>query len=106
MEERRVYPPWLLILRMLGTATLLGAGEPAPTPVPYFWSDQYGARIQFAGSRSGGDVARVVEGSCADRSFLVVYERDGHPVAVLGMNQPRLFTRWRRQLRSAVTTPS
>ena len=87
-------------------ATLLGAGEPPPTPVPYFWSDQYGARIQFAGSRGGGDVARVVEGSCADRSFLVVYERDGHPVAVLGMNQPRLFTRWRRQLRSAVPTPS
>ncbi|MGY1695504.1 NAD(P)/FAD-dependent oxidoreductase [Geodermatophilus sp. SYSU D00814] len=87
-------------------ATLLGAGGPAPTPVPYFWSDQYGARIQFAGSRREGDVARVVEGSFADRSFLVVYERDGHPVAVLGMDQPRLFTRWRRQLRSAVPTPS
>jgi NADPH-dependent 2,4-dienoyl-CoA reductase/sulfur reductase-like enzyme len=87
-------------------ATLLGTGQPASTPVPYFWSDQYGARIQFAGSRREGDVARVVEGSCADRSFLVVYERDGEPVAVLGMNQPRLFTRWRRQLRSAVPTPS
>jgi NADPH-dependent 2,4-dienoyl-CoA reductase/sulfur reductase-like enzyme len=87
-------------------ATLRGAGEPAPTPVPYFWSDQYGARIQFAGSRREGDVARVVEGSCADRSFLVVYERDGHPVAVLGMNQPRLFTRWRRQLRAAVPATS
>jgi NADPH-dependent 2,4-dienoyl-CoA reductase/sulfur reductase-like enzyme len=87
-------------------ATLLGTGEQAPTPVPYFWSDQYGARIQFAGSRREGDVARVVEGSCADRSFLVVYERDGHPVAVLGMNQPRLFTRWRRQLRSAVPAAS
>ncbi|MGY1634126.1 NAD(P)/FAD-dependent oxidoreductase [Geodermatophilus sp. SYSU D01186] len=87
-------------------ATLLGTGEPAPAAVPYFWSDQYGARIQFAGSRREGDVARVVEGSCADRSFLVVYERDGQPVAVLGMNQPRLFTRWRRQLRSAVPTPS
>src|SRR3712207_9243995 len=62
-------------------ATLLGAGGPVPTPVPYFWSDQYGARIQFAGSRREGDVARVVEGSCDDRSFLVVYERDGQPVA-------------------------
>jgi NADPH-dependent 2,4-dienoyl-CoA reductase/sulfur reductase-like enzyme len=87
-------------------ATLLGAGGPVPTPVPYFWSDQYGARIQFAGSRREGDVARVVEGSCDDRSFLVVYERDGQPVAVLGMNQPRLFTRWRRQLRAAVPTAS
>jgi len=85
-------------------ATLLGTGEQAPTPVPYFWSDQYGARIQFAGSRREGDVPRVVEGSCADRSFLVAYERDGEPVAVLGMNQPRLFTRWRRQLRSTVAT--
>ncbi|SNS38010.1 Reductase C-terminal [Geodermatophilus saharensis] len=88
------------------TAALLGAGGPAPTPVPYFWSDQYGARIQFAGSRREGDVVRLVEGSFADRSFLVAYERDGHPVAVLGMNQPRLFTRWRRQLRSAVPTAS
>ena len=87
-------------------ATLLGTGGPAPTPVPYFWSDQYGARIQFAGTRREGDVAQVVEGSCADRSFLVVYERDGAPAAVLGMNQPRLFTRWRRQLRSAVPTTS
>jgi NADPH-dependent 2,4-dienoyl-CoA reductase/sulfur reductase-like enzyme len=87
-------------------ATLLGTADPAPSPVPYFWSDQYGARIQFAGSRRETDVARVVEGSCADRSFLVLYERDGEPVAVLGMNQPRLFTRWRRQLRSSVATPS
>ena len=87
-------------------ATLLGAAGAAPTPVPYFWSDQYGARIQFAGARREGDVARVVEGSCADRSFLVVYERDDAPVAVLGMNQPRLFTRWRRQLRAAAPTPS
>ncbi|MGY1785946.1 NAD(P)/FAD-dependent oxidoreductase [Geodermatophilus sp. SYSU D00698] len=88
------------------TATLLGTQGPAPTPVPYFWSDQYGARIQFAGWRREGDVARVVEGSCADRSFLVVYERDGHPVAVLGMNKPRPFTRWRRQLRSSVPAAS
>jgi NADPH-dependent 2,4-dienoyl-CoA reductase/sulfur reductase-like enzyme len=87
-------------------ATLLGAAQPTPPPVPYFWSDQYGARIQFAGSRREGDVPRVLEGSCADRSFLAVYERNGDPVAVLGVNQPRLFTRWRRQLRSTVPVSS
>jgi NADPH-dependent 2,4-dienoyl-CoA reductase/sulfur reductase-like enzyme len=99
---------WTNALEQPATAvgTLLGTGEPAPTPVPYFWSDQYGVRIQFAGSRREGDVARVVEGSCADRSFLVVYERDDEPVAVLGMNQSRLFTRWRRQLRAAVPASS
>ncbi len=87
-------------------ATLLGSTEPAPAPVPYFWSDQYGARIQFAGTRRIGDAPRVVEGSTADGSFLALYERDGQPVAVLGVDQPRLFTRWRRHLRSAVPTPS
>ena len=33
-----------------------------------------------------------------DASFLAVYRRNGQPVAVLGVDQPRLFTRWRRQL--------
>jgi NADPH-dependent 2,4-dienoyl-CoA reductase/sulfur reductase-like enzyme len=95
---------WTHALQQPATAvaTLLGGEGAAPASVPYFWSDQYGARIQFAGSRREDDVVRVVEGSCAERSFLVVYERDGVPVAVLGMNQSRLFTRWRRQLRSAV----
>ncbi|HZH21092.1 MAG TPA: FAD-dependent oxidoreductase [Geodermatophilus sp.] len=83
-------------------AALLGSDVPVPPAVPYFWSDQYGVRIQFAGCRREGDEVRVVEGSCADRSFLAVYERDGRPVAVLGVDQPRLFTRWRRQLRTAV----
>lgn len=84
-------------------ATLLGTAAPvrrAGSDVPYFWSDQYGVRIQFAGHREEGDPVRVVEGDPDQRSFLAVYERDGQPVAVLGLNQPRLFTRWRRQLRS------
>jgi 3-phenylpropionate/trans-cinnamate dioxygenase ferredoxin reductase subunit len=90
-------------------ATLLAGGSrvPADRPaVPYFWSDQYGVRIQFAGHREAGDAVRVVEGDPEQRSFLAVYERDGHPVAVLGMNQPKLFTRWRRQLRAASPAPT
>lgn len=81
-------------------ATLLRghSGGRQHTAVPYFWSDQYGVRIQFAGHRTDGDPVRIIEGHPDDRSFLAVYERDGRPVAVLGMNQPKLFTRWRRQL--------
>ncbi|MGX1129172.1 NADPH-dependent 2,4-dienoyl-CoA reductase/sulfur reductase-like enzyme [Streptomyces glaucescens] len=47
----------------VAVANLL-AGHTAETvrSVPYFWSDQYGARIQFAGRRQEGDVVRVVEG--------------------------------------------
>ncbi|MGR7023158.1 NAD(P)/FAD-dependent oxidoreductase [Geodermatophilus sp. URMC 62] len=82
-------------------AALLGDEPSGPAPVPYFWSEQYGSRIQFAGSRRDGDAVRVLEGDPAERSFLAVYEREGRPVAVLGVDQPRLFTRWRRQLRAA-----
>ncbi|OIK02071.1 NAD(P)/FAD-dependent oxidoreductase [Streptomyces monashensis] len=86
-------------------ATLLagGAGEPGVPRPAYFWSDQYGVKIQFVGHAAGADDVTVEAGSTEDRSFLAVYRRAGRPVAVLGMNQPRLFTRWRKQLTSAAT---
>ncbi|WP_314220683.1 NAD(P)/FAD-dependent oxidoreductase [Streptomyces zaehneri] len=81
-------------------ATLLAGGAVAPgvPRPPYFWSDQYGVRIQFAGHAAGADSVTVEEGAADDRNVLAVYRRAGDPVAVLGMNQPRLFTRWRKQL--------
>ncbi|MEU6548878.1 FAD-dependent oxidoreductase [Streptomyces sp. NPDC046915] len=74
-----------------------GATEPGVPRPPYFWSDQYGVKIQFVGHAAGADSVTVEEGSTDDRSFLAVYRRAGRPVAALGMNQPRLFTRWRKQ---------
>ncbi|MFI7498124.1 NAD(P)/FAD-dependent oxidoreductase [Streptomyces sp. NPDC049687] len=81
-------------------ATLLagGAVEPGVPRPPYFWSDQYGVKIQFAGHAAGADSVTIEEGAADDRNVLAVYRRAGNPVAVLGMNQPRLFTRWRKQL--------
>ncbi|OEV05382.1 NAD(P)/FAD-dependent oxidoreductase [Streptomyces oceani] len=86
--------------------TLLGGGAgPAAgddgrrrAAVPYFWSEQYGVRIQFAGHRGAEDEVRVEAGDPADRSFLAVYEREGRATAVLGVNRPKEFTRWRRAL--------
>ncbi|WP_405754574.1 NAD(P)/FAD-dependent oxidoreductase [Streptomyces sp. NBC_00073] len=78
-----------------------GRGVPqAPRP-PYFWSDQYGTRIQFAGHCTHADSVTVEEGAAADRSFLAVYRSAGRPVAVLGLDRPRPFTRWRRRLAGA-----
>ncbi|MBY4226888.1 MULTISPECIES: NAD(P)/FAD-dependent oxidoreductase [Nocardiaceae] len=65
---------------------------------PYFWSDQYGSRIQFAGTAGPDSECTIEEGSPELGSFLAVYRSDGLPVGVLGVNQVRLFTRWRRQL--------
>jgi NADPH-dependent 2,4-dienoyl-CoA reductase/sulfur reductase-like enzyme len=72
---------------------------------PYFWSDQYDVRIQFAGHSADADSVTVEEGSVDDRNVLAVYRRGDEPTAVLGMNQPRLFARWRRQLNKA-TVPA
>lgn len=80
-----------------------GAAEPGVPRPPYFWSDQYGVKIQFAGHSAGADSVTVEEGAPGDRSFLAVYRRAGQPVAVLAMNQPRLFMRWRKQLTAATS---
>ncbi|MGW5443764.1 NAD(P)/FAD-dependent oxidoreductase [Streptomyces asiaticus] len=70
--------------------------------LPYFWSDQYGARIQYAGRRESGDTVRIVEGDPAeDGGFLAVYERNGIPTAALGVDRPRPFMRLRRELARA-----
>jgi NADPH-dependent 2,4-dienoyl-CoA reductase/sulfur reductase-like enzyme len=97
---------WTNALEQPVTAAATLLGEPRPhLSVPYFWSDQYGVRIQFAGTRREGDTVRVIEGDTDRCSFLAVYERGGQLVGVLGMNQPKLFSRWRRQLARPVLAP-
>ncbi|WP_175431365.1 NAD(P)/FAD-dependent oxidoreductase [Streptomyces hawaiiensis] len=85
--------------------TNLLAGRTAETAVavPYFWSDQYGARIQFAGRHRDGDTVRITEGELsggapAEGGFLARYERDGRTTAVLAVDRPRPFMRARREL--------
>ncbi|MFG2225172.1 NAD(P)/FAD-dependent oxidoreductase [Streptomyces sp. NPDC048644] len=77
---------------------LAGATVATHRSLPYFWSDQYGVRIQFAGRRLPTDTPRIIDGSPDDRSFLAAYERDGRTTAVLALNRPRPFMRLRREL--------
>jgi NADPH-dependent 2,4-dienoyl-CoA reductase/sulfur reductase-like enzyme len=83
---------------LAAAATLLGATPARPTAAPYFWSDQYGCRLQFAGHRLPDDLVEIIDGDPADRRFVAGYRRHGELVAVFAMNQPKLFGRWRRQL--------
>lgn len=71
-------------------ARTLLLGEAAPTfdPVPYFWSDQHGAKIQFVGDARHWDDVLVVDGSVEDERFAVAYGRDGRLTAALGMRRP------------------
>ncbi|MGB6180878.1 MAG: FAD-dependent oxidoreductase [Rhodococcus sp. (in: high G+C Gram-positive bacteria)] len=79
--------------------TIVGLAPPRPV-VPYFWSDQYGARIQFAGHRQPTDSVRVVEGDATSSSFVAVYERADEVTAVIAMNNARSFMRVRKGLRT------
>lgn len=74
--------------------------------VPYFWSDQYGVRIQFAGETSSCDTVTIVDGSVADRQFVAHYLADGEVVGVLSFNQPRAFAKAKRDLAKAAAKPA
>ncbi|WP_029391679.1 NAD(P)/FAD-dependent oxidoreductase [Streptomyces xiaopingdaonensis] len=94
--------PAVAVRNLLAGTTVAGYETP-----PYFWSDQYGARIQFAGRRHAGDTVRLVEGSPSDRSFAAVYEHEGVRTAAVAMNRPRPFAHLRRELgRPAGTVPA
>ncbi|MET7828353.1 FAD-dependent oxidoreductase [Streptomyces sp. NPDC005386] len=82
---------------------LAGRTVESARPLPYFWSDQYGARIQFAGRRHLADTVRIVEGHLDDGAptadgVLALYERGDRTTAVLSVNRPRPFLRVRREL--------
>jgi 3-phenylpropionate/trans-cinnamate dioxygenase ferredoxin reductase component len=83
-------------------ATLLsgrGAAEPY-APVPFFWSDQYDRKIQFAGRAAPGDETALVDGSLEERRFVLLYGRRGRLCGVLGLNRPRLVMHYRERIRA------
>lgn len=85
-------------------AALLDQPAPQPSKVPYFWSDQYGVKLQFAGNAAQADRVAIEAGDPQEHNVLALYYRGEDPVAVLGLNQPRLFTKWRRTLNTAPAT--
>lgn len=76
-------------------------GDPAVTcsTVPYFWSDQHGVRIQFAGFRTGDEVLfqdRTEDGT------LYVYRSGDDVTGVLAFERRADFVRLRAALRKPV----
>lgn len=70
--------------------------------VPFFWSDQFTARIQFLGRAEGDETVHVVIGSPQDRAFVALYERNGTLVAALGVSKPRQLMPFRALIASRV----
>lgn len=69
--------------------------EPAPAGVPWFWSNQFDARLQIVGLSQGWDEI-VVRGAPESGSFSVAYMRDGRLAAVDCVNAPKDFAQARR----------
>ncbi|MEW2404566.1 FAD-dependent oxidoreductase [Streptomyces sp. NPDC046862] len=84
--------------RTAARTLLSGVSVPAPHTAPYLWSDQYRVRIQLAGHVTPDAEPEIVEGDVDSRTFTAVYRREGAPVAVLSLNQPKFFNRLRRTL--------
>jgi NADPH-dependent 2,4-dienoyl-CoA reductase/sulfur reductase-like enzyme len=74
-------------------------------PVPYFWSDQHGTKLQFVGTSAATDDVVVVEGSVDDGKFVAGYGRDGIAVGALCVNWPARTIPWRKAIESRSPFP-
>ena len=66
-------------------------------PVPYFWSDQYGMKIQAHGYLRGHEAVEVVAGDPTQRRFLAAYRTGDRLTGVLAVGMPPRDVRaWRQ----------
>ncbi|WP_251076765.1 NAD(P)/FAD-dependent oxidoreductase [Streptomyces benahoarensis] len=74
-------------------------GDPAEgtvyDPVPYFWSEQFGRFVQYAGDHGGADEP-VWRGDPDSAAWSVIWLRDGVLVALLAVGRPRDLAQGRR----------
>jgi 3-phenylpropionate/trans-cinnamate dioxygenase ferredoxin reductase subunit len=79
-------------------ADIAGSPDQVPAPLPYFWSDQHGVRMQFAGHLMGGERAELLHGDL-DSSFVLGFTRDsGERIAAFGWNATRTFAKYQLEL--------
>ncbi|WP_405441079.1 FAD-dependent oxidoreductase [Streptomyces avidinii] len=79
------------------------AGEPDRVydPVPYFWSEQFGRFVQYAGHHGGADTL-LLRGDAAGPSWSVCWLKAGALVAVLAVGRPRDLAQGRRLIETGV----
>ncbi|WSQ55501.1 FAD-dependent oxidoreductase [Streptomyces sp. NBC_01218] len=75
-----------------------GAAEPYD-PVPYFWSEQFGRFVQYAGHHAAADTL-LWRGDPADDAWTVLWLRGGALVALLAVGRPRDLTQGRKLVES------
>ncbi|GAB3439034.1 NAD(P)/FAD-dependent oxidoreductase [Actinophytocola sediminis] len=84
-------------------AANLLADEPKPlTAVPYFWTDQYGLRLQALGLPSPTDEFTIAAGSLESGKFLAHYHRAGIITATAAIGMPGPLAKTRRLIGTPV----
>jgi 3-phenylpropionate/trans-cinnamate dioxygenase ferredoxin reductase component len=79
-----------------GRNLLAGPSEAAPfTPIPYFWSDQFGIRFQVLGNPGGKDEVEIVDGSLDEEKFVALFRRGDRLRAVMAIGKPRQLMGYR-----------
>nr|WP_229924466.1 FAD-dependent oxidoreductase [Streptomyces sulfonofaciens] len=81
-------------------ANVLGPAPAVYDPVPYFWSEQFGRFVQYAGYHGGAD-ALVWRGDPTSAAWSVCWLLDHRLVAVLAVGRPRDLAQGRRLIESA-----
>ncbi|MET7781280.1 FAD-dependent oxidoreductase [Streptomyces mirabilis] len=82
-------------------------GEDRPyQPVPYFWTDQFDAKLQVHGVLPADAEVDVVEGDVTARRFVARYRSDGVVTGVLGWNMPKQARLRRQEIVDALNAPT
>ena len=83
---------------------IMGEAQPYAA-LPWFWSNQYDLKLQTVGLSLSHD-AEVIRGSIEDRSFAVVYLREGKVIALDCVNRTRDYAQGRKLVEArAVIAP-
>ncbi|MDE0804484.1 MAG: FAD/NAD(P)-binding oxidoreductase [Acidimicrobiales bacterium] len=88
----------------VANALLSPTGEAGPfAPVPYFWSDQFGLKLQYVGAAGPDADVAIAQGSEDERSFVATYTENGEVTAALCVNAPREMATWTRTIGEGVS---
>ncbi|MFD5509835.1 NAD(P)/FAD-dependent oxidoreductase [Streptomyces sp. NPDC059761] len=81
--------------RVVAANIVMGTAAQVYDPVPYFWSEQFGRFVQYAGHHAGADEL-LWRGDPAEASWSVCWLRGGALAAVLAVGRPRDLAQGRK----------
>ncbi|MFG3289993.1 NAD(P)/FAD-dependent oxidoreductase [Streptomyces sp. NPDC048179] len=81
-------------------ANILGETDAVYDPVPYFWSEQFGRFVQYAGHHAAAD-RMVWRGDPSGPSWSVCWLREDRLVALLAVGRPRDLAQGRRLIEAS-----